>query len=104
MSGAPDEVIHQSTRLRIMTALDAEAAGAALDFARLKRITGATDGNLGAHLTTLEKAGYIALEKQPVGKRTRTWVSITAAGRAAYARHLLFLRSILDGTAAGEGD
>lgn len=52
---APDEIIHQSHRLRIMAALDVDPDS--LDFSRLKSIAGATDGNLGAHLATLEKAG-----------------------------------------------
>ncbi len=101
MSSVADEVIHQSTRLRLMAALDGAATGEALDFPRLKKISGATDGNLGAHLATLEKAGYVAIEKLPVGKRTRTLVRITPEGRAAFARHLAFLRSIVDG---GGGD
>ena len=52
----PDEIIHQSTRLRIMSALNALPRREMLEFKQLRVITGATDGNLGAHLTTLEKA------------------------------------------------
>ncbi|RYE03777.1 MAG: transcriptional regulator [Sphingomonadales bacterium] len=91
----PDEVVHQTTRLRVLAALDAEPDDAPLDFMRLKRVTGATDGNLGAHLATLEKAGYIAIEKQPAGKRFRTLVSITDTGRTAFLAHLAFLKSIV---------
>ena len=98
---SPDEIVHQSTRLRILAALDAEPGSAPLDFARLKAVVEATDGNLGAHLTTLEKAGYVAVEKQPVGKRTRTLVSITAAGRKAFLAHLAFLKSIVDSARIG---
>lgn len=99
---APDEVVHQSTRLRILAALDAEPGGEPLDFVRLKSIVEATDGNLGAHLGTLEKAGYVAVDKQPVGKRTRTLVSITAAGRRAFLGHLAFLKSIVDQARIGD--
>lgn len=95
MSAAPDEIVHQSTRLRILAALDTEPGAAPLDFTRLKAITAATDGNLGAHLATLETAGYVSIDKEPVGKRFRTRVAITAAGRAAFAGHLAFLRSIV---------
>lgn len=102
MMDAPDEVVHQSTRLRILAALDAEPDNAPLDFVRLKSAVEATDGNLGAHLTTLEKAGYVTQEKEPVGKRTRTWVAITPAGRAAFLRHLAFLKSIVDQARIGE--
>ena len=57
---APDEIIHQSTRLRVMSALNALPRREMLEFKRLRVITGATDGNLGAHLTTLERGGVRA--------------------------------------------
>ena len=93
---APDDVIHQPVRLRIMAALTAlppEAEG--LDFTRLKALTGATDGNLGAHLDHLVRAGYIAVDKAFVGRRPRTTASASAAGRAAFARHVAFLKSVI---------
>ena len=98
----PDEIVHQSTRLRILAALDAEPDGTPLDFVRLKGAVEATDGNLGAHLTTLEKAGYVAVAKEPVGKRTRTLVTLTPAGRAAFLQHLAFLKNIVDQAGLGE--
>ncbi|RYY28203.1 MAG: ArsR family transcriptional regulator [Sphingomonadales bacterium] len=93
----PDEVVHQTTRLRILAALDAEPDSKPLDFSRLKGVTEATDGNLGAHLATLEKAGYVSIEKEPAGKRFRTLVSLTDTGRAAFLAHLAFLKSIVAG-------
>ena len=48
-----DDIIHQPLRLRIMAALNALPSGVGLEFARLKQLTGATDGNLGAHIETL---------------------------------------------------
>ena len=55
---APDEVIHQPVRLRVMAALTApDADPEGLDFTRLKKLTGATDGNLGAHIDHLTRAG-----------------------------------------------
>lgn len=90
----PDEIIHQSHRLKIMAAIDVDPEP--LDFTRLKAISGATDGNLGAHLATLEKAGYVTILKEPIGKRTRTLVIITDTGRRAFRRHLDYLQSILD--------
>ena len=53
---AEDALIHQSTRLRIMAALCGLAAGEPIEFARLRSIVEATDGNLGAHIETLAKA------------------------------------------------
>ena len=95
---APDEIIHQPVRLRVMAALTApgcEAEG--LDFTRLKKLTGATDGNLGAHIDHLARAGYVAATKAFVGRRPRTTVSATPEGRAAFARHVAFLREIIAG-------
>ncbi len=48
-----DDIIHQPLRLRIMAALNALPSGIGLEFSRLKKLTGATDGNLGAHIETL---------------------------------------------------
>ena len=92
----PDEVIHQSTRLRIVAALNALPSGEAMEFASLKTALGATDGNLGAHLTTLEKAGYINVVKEFVGRKPRTSVSLTRTGRRAFDKHVQFLRSLLE--------
>ncbi|OYX50980.1 MAG: transcriptional regulator [Alphaproteobacteria bacterium 32-64-14] len=92
-----NDIIHQATRLKIMSVLNAIPAGEGLEFLRLKAIAHATDGNLGAHLATLEKAGYITIKKDIVGKRTRTRAMITRAGRRAYDAHLLFLRDIIAG-------
>ncbi len=91
-----DEIIHQSLRLRIMATLNALPKGEALEFPKLKALLKATDGNLGAHLTTLENAGYLALEKDFVDKKPRTRVTITAAGRRAFETHVSYLRELLD--------
>jgi DNA-binding transcriptional ArsR family regulator len=93
----PDEIIHQSLRLKIMAALNALAGGEAIEFTRLRAIVGATDGNLGAHLATLEDAAYVAIAKDFVGKKPRTRIAMTRDGRRAFARHVAYLRDILDG-------
>ena len=95
---APDETIHQPVRLRIMAALTAlSAADEGLDFARLKALTGATDGNLGAHIDHLARAGYVEVNKAFVARRPRTTVKASASGRAAFDRHVAFLREISAG-------
>ena len=91
----PDEMIHQSTRLKIAATLNALAEGELLEFGRLKAILNATDGNVGTHLTALEKAGYIEVTKDFVGKKPRTRVALTASGRAAFARHVAYLRALI---------
>lgn len=95
---APDELIHQSLRLKIMASLNAERAEGPVEFTRLRGLLKATDGNLGAHLATLEKAGYIAIEKDFNGKKPRTRVAVTAAGAKAFRDHVAYLRDVLDGT------
>jgi DNA-binding MarR family transcriptional regulator len=92
-----DDIIHQPLRLKIMAAPNALPAGTGLEFARLKKLTGATDGNLGAHIETLAKAGYISVDKAFVGKKLPTTVTATAAGRAAFARHMATLQEIIAG-------
>jgi DNA-binding MarR family transcriptional regulator len=95
----PDDVIHQPVRLRVMAALTALAPDEeGLDFGRLKSLTGATDGNLGAHLDHLARAGYVDVTKAFVARRPRTTVKASPKGRAAFARHVAFLKAIISGT------
>jgi DNA-binding transcriptional ArsR family regulator len=92
-----DELIHQPLRLKIMAALHAERDGDPVEFSRLKAATQATDGNLGSHLTTLEKAGYVEIAKDFVGKKPRTRVALTLVGRKAFRRHVDYLRAVVEG-------
>ncbi len=96
----PNEIIHQTVRLKVMSALN--AADEALEFTRLKALANATDGNLGSHLGTLESAGYVMVEKDFVGKKPRTRVTITKAGKQAFARHVAYLRDVLEGANTGD--
>ena len=96
---APDEVIHQPVRLRIMAALTAPDCGdEGIDFKQLRNLTGATDGNLGAHLDHLARVGYVEATKAFVGRRPRTTVRVTPEGRTAFARHVAFLREVIAGS------
>ena len=92
-----DDIIHQPLRLKIMAALNAMPAGTGLEFSRLKKLTGATDGNLGAHIETLSRAGYVGVAKAFVGR-----VRATAAGRGAFARHVATLQEIIAASARQE--
>lgn len=91
-----DDIIHQSTRLRIMAVLNTLERREALEFTRLKAMIETTDGNLGAHLDTLAKAGYVEIEKLFVGRRPQTRVKATTVGRRAFRSHIAFLRKIID--------
>lgn len=90
-----DPVIHQPVRLQIMAALSNLDPRAQVDFTFLKTRLDLTDGNLGAHLLTLEQAGYIAVEKTFVARKPKTFVALTAAGRRAFDGHVAALTSIL---------
>ena len=90
-----NELIHQPTRLKIMATRNALRGSAKLEFTELRKLLDVTDGNLGTHLTTLEKAGYVDIEKSFVDKKPRTRVSLTRAGRRAFDAHVQYLLDIL---------
>jgi DNA-binding transcriptional ArsR family regulator len=54
------------------------------DFLFLRKKTGMTDGNLSSHVSKLEKAGYVQVMKEFVGKKSHTMLELTAAGRGAF--------------------
>ena len=91
----PNPAIHQPVRLKIMAALRALPPREQLEFTRLKAIVGATDGNLGAHIGTLEQSGYVEVEKDFVQKKPRTRVRLTKAGRRAFEEYVAYLREIV---------
>jgi DNA-binding transcriptional ArsR family regulator len=92
----PDAIIHQPMRLKIMAALKALPDGEPLEFVRLRAIVDATEGNLGAHLTTLEEAGYVKVIKDFIGKKPRTRVALAKPGRKAFEAYVAYLRDIID--------
>jgi DNA-binding MarR family transcriptional regulator len=94
--GELNAIIHQPVRLRIMGALCGLAKTEQVDFGFLKTKLELTDGNLGAHLTTLEEGGYVKIEKTFVGKRPKTFLAVTKAGRRAFEAHVAALREILE--------
>ena len=92
----PDAIIHQPMRLKIMAALKVLPPNEAIEFVRLKTIVQATEGNLGAHLSSLEQAKYIDIEKDFVGKKPRTRLKLTKQGRRAFEDYVAYLRDIID--------
>ena len=80
-----DEVIHGRVRLGIMTVL---AGDEGVEFNRLKAKLGLTDGNLSVHLRKLEEAGYVAIDKRFVDRKSQTTAKITGAGRKAFVAYL----------------
>ncbi len=93
-----DSLIHQPVRLQIMAALCQLGPREQVDFGFLKSRLALTDGNLGAHLMSLENAAYIAVEKTFVARRPKAYIAATASGRAAFASHVTALQAILQPT------
>jgi DNA-binding transcriptional ArsR family regulator len=79
-----DRLIHEPGRLAILTVLSSVDAA---DFIFLQRTTGLTKGNLSSHLTKLEEAGLVEIEKRFVRKKPNTSVALTATGRQRTAHH-----------------
>lgn len=79
-----DRLIHEPGRLAILTVLSSVKDA---DFVFLQRATGLTKGNLSSHLTKLEEAGLVEIEKRFIGKRPNTKVTLTAVGKERIADH-----------------
>ena len=79
-----DRLIHEPGRLAILTVL---ASVRDADFVFLQRATGLTKGNLSSHLTKLEDAGLVTIEKRFIRKKPNTNVALTAPGRRRIAEH-----------------
>lgn len=87
-----DRVIHERGRLAIMSML---AASPELSFTELRDTLEMTDGNLTTHVRTLQEAGYVAVAKSFHNRRPLTTVSLTAAGRRAFADYVALLEQIV---------
>src|SRR3954465_10994626 len=84
-----DRVIHEKARLSVLTSLAAHPKG--LVFGNLKQMCALTDGNLSRHLSVLEEAGLIAMEKAYARTRPQTICRIPAEGRRRYLDYLKVL-------------
>ncbi|KUL34970.1 ArsR family transcriptional regulator [Streptomyces sp. NRRL F-4489] len=86
-----DEVIHAPVRFSIVATL---AAAEKAEFAFVRDTVEVSDSVLSRQAATLEKAGYVAVTKGYVGKRPRTWLSLTPYGREVFTAHCRALRAI----------
>jgi DNA-binding MarR family transcriptional regulator len=91
--GGIDRLIHEPARLMIMSYL---AVVESADFLFLQSQTSLTFGNLSSHLSRLEEAGYLRIEKKFVGKKPNTILSLTATGREAFDRYRRQMMEMLD--------
>jgi DNA-binding MarR family transcriptional regulator len=88
-----DRVLHEPSRLMIASLLyTVEKA----DFLYLLNESGLTKGNLSAHLSKLEAAGYVVIEKTFRGKIPRTLIALTDTGRSAFEEYRAALKKIVD--------
>ena len=87
-----DRVIHEKGRLAIMSLL---AAAPQLAFTELRDTLNMTDGNITAHLRTLQESGYVAVTKSFQSGRPLTTFALTAAGRKAFATYIDLLEQIV---------
>ena len=88
-----DPIIHAPARLSVLTYLYVVDRS---DFLFLKNMTGLTWGNLSTHLTKLEQAGYVMIEKQFRGKKPHTMIRLTDSGRAAFQAYKEDMQRVLD--------
>lgn len=87
-----DRLIHERTRLAIVSAL---AASGVLTFSDLKRLLQVTDGNLSIHCRRLEEAGYIVCEKTFAKRVPKTSYRLSPAGRRALERYLKHMEALI---------
>jgi DNA-binding MarR family transcriptional regulator len=80
-----------------MASLVALHDGESLDFASLKKLAKLTDGNLSSHLSELERAGYVFIEKIFEGKKPKTRVWVSLEGRDVFLKYVEKLERILKG-------
>lgn len=90
-----DRLIHEPARLVLISNL---AVVDEADFVFLARQTGLSAGNISSHMSRLENAGYVSIDKTFAGKRPRTTYRLTGAGRSAFEEY----RSKLNGLLSAE--
>jgi DNA-binding transcriptional ArsR family regulator len=93
-----DRLIHERTRLAIVSAL---AVNSSLTFNELKQLLGVTDGNLSVHARKLEDAGYVACTKSFAGRVPKTEYRLAAAGRRALEKYLDHMEALIRATREG---
>ena len=91
--GDIDRLIHEPARFMILAVLYVVESA---DFTFLMNQTGLTWGNLSSHLSKLEEAGYVEVEKEFKGKKPHTMLHLTDEGRAAFRQYRRSMKQVLD--------
>ncbi len=89
-----DKLIHEPARLMILAHLYVVESA---DFLFLTRQTGLTVGNLSSHMTKLEEAGYIKVEKEFLDKKPHTMLRLTDEGRKAFKEYVQSMKQVFNG-------
>jgi len=89
-----DRLVHEPARLMIMANLYVVESA---DFTFLMNQTGLTWGNLSSHLSKLEEAGYVQVDKQFVERKPHTRLSLTPGGRAAFEHYRKQIQQFMQG-------
>ena len=95
MAKALDEInrlIHEPARLLIMATLSVVEEA---DFTFLMNQTGLTWGNLSSHISKLEEAGYVAIQKKFVQKKPQSIATLTDSGRSAFDEYRNNMKDLL---------
>jgi DNA-binding transcriptional ArsR family regulator len=90
-----DRLIHEPSRAIILAIL---AAVDSADFLYLQRETGLTKGNLSVHLSKLEEAGYVSIEKTYRGKIPMTLCRMTKTGQSAFDNYRKQMKQFVENT------
>jgi len=93
-----DRIVHERTRLAIVSAL---AVNPSLTFNELKGLLKVTDGNLSVHARKLEEAGYVGCTKSFVGRVPQTEYRLSQAGRRALEKYLDHMEALIRATREG---
>jgi len=88
-----DQVIHAPARLMVLSYLYVVESA---DVVFLRNMTRLTWGNLSTHVSKLEEAGFLDVEKGYQGKKPRTVVRLTDQGRAAFRDYKKSMQQVLD--------
>ena len=87
-----DRLVHEPARLAILTHLLVLDRA---DFIYLMNETGLTRGNLSSHMSKLEDAGYLKIQKKFEGKTPRTLLSLTKKGREALGEYRKQMQAVV---------
>ena len=91
-----DRLVHEPARLAVLANLYVLDSA---DFTFLMNQTGLTWGNLSSHLSKLEEAGYVRIDKEFIAKKPHTMLRLTEAGRLAFMQYRQQMQQFIQGMA-----